>query len=158
MSKSILRKILFKAIGFVVFIAIMLVLNVLAAVLPEPHFVAVVQFLNANILLLILMNLLLFFGSVFSALEFPLDLPAPIFNAIGGVFTVTFMIKVFGLVANLTEGNVVINLLPIATLLYMLVFLLVFLVGYLSILIRATSKGDRDDEPPHRRLRKRKRR
>jgi hypothetical protein len=158
MSKSILRKILYKALGFVVFIAIMLLLNVLSVVLPEPHLVSIVLFLNQNIVLLIIMNLLLFFGAVFSALDFPLDLPAPIFNAVGGTLVVTFLIRVFELVAVLTGGIVAISLKPIATLLYILVFMIIFVVGYIVILLRVTSRDERDDEPPHHRVRMRRRR
>jgi len=158
MSRSILRKVLFKAVGFIVFLVIILAVNVVAAILPEPHLVGVVQFLNSNFLLLVLMNLLIFFGDVFSLLDFPLNLPAPIFHAIGGVFIVSFIIKVFELVAALTEGLVVINLMPIAVLLYLLVFMIVFLVGYIVILIKAISRREEEAEPHQPRIRKRRRR
>jgi hypothetical protein len=158
MRKSLLRKVLLKAIGFIVFLAMMLALNVLAVLLPEPYFVSIVEFLDSNFLLLILLNLLFFFGDVFSALDFPLDLPAPIFSAVGGVFLLTFIIKVLELVAVLTDGAVVVNLRPIATLLYILVFILAFFFGYLSIILRAVSRIDDEDEFHQPRMRKGRRR
>jgi hypothetical protein len=164
MVKSILKKILSKVLGFVVFLVIIIILNLLAPFIQDPYFYTTVLFMNANIGLFILMTLFFFLADIFSGLEFPLNLPTPIFNSVGAILVVSFIIRVFGLVGQLTGNALVIDLGPIAFLIYLIVFTIVFFIGYISIILRTLS-SDRQDPadgpeelPTHKRLRRARRR
>nr|WP_303714044.1 hypothetical protein [Methanoculleus marisnigri] len=52
--------------------------------------------------LLILISVIFLVGDLFGALAFPLNLPGPIFGAVGAVFLVMFLFRLFSLVGELT--------------------------------------------------------
>lgn len=124
-----------RVIGIVVFLILLAVLNALAgAYVQSPTFLRVVEFLNANIGLLILIAAIFLVGDLFGALAFPLNLPGPVFGAVGAVFTVMFLFRLFLLVGEITgigfftlfEGT-------LALLIYIVVFIIVLIGGYIAL-------------------------
>lgn len=123
-----------RVIGIVIFLILLAVLNALAGYVQSPTFLRVVEFLNANIGLLILITAIFLIGDLFGALAFPLNLPGPVFSAVGAVFTVVFLFRLFLLVGEITgvtfftlfEGT-------LALLIYLFVFFIVLIGGYIAL-------------------------
>lgn len=121
--------------GIVVFLILLAVLNILSGdYVQSPTFIRIVEFLNANLGLLILISALFLLGDLFGVFAFPLNLPTPIFNAFGAVFLVTFLFRLFVLVGEITGVGVFAVLertlaLPVS----ILVFIVVLVGGYIRL-------------------------
>ncbi|WP_243670460.1 hypothetical protein [Methanoculleus chikugoensis] len=99
---------------------------------PGTDLPSVVEFLNANLGLLILISVIFLVGDLFGgALPLPLNLPGPIFCAFGAVLLVIFIVRLFLLVGEIAgvgffsvlEGGAL--SLPV----YLLVFIVVLIAG-----------------------------
>ena len=132
--KKIQGIILSKTISLMIFLVGLVIINNI-----ESHsfaFRTVVQFINANAVLLIIMSLIMMIAEVCFAFMFPFNLVAPIFSAVGSIYLVTFIIRVFGLIDTLSNVRVFAFMFPLAFLIYPLVFIIVFILGYVNIFIR----------------------
>ncbi|MCK4476848.1 MAG: hypothetical protein KAU16_08990, partial [Methanophagales archaeon] len=118
--------------------------NALTIFIMNPLFHQVVQFLNKNIVLLIVMFVIFLIGEVFNALIFPLNLPAPLFDAIGSVFLVAFIFRIFAFLDAFTKENIFQIFTRLSFLIYLLVFIIVLLGGYSWLFARLfeTDKSD----------------
>ena len=70
------------------------------------HYLQIVEFLNANLGLLILISALFLIGDLFGALPLPLNLPGPVFFASGAVLQVIFLVRLFLLSGEITDAPV----------------------------------------------------
>lgn len=134
-KESVAGVLVSRTIGIVVFLILLGVLNILAgAYVQTPTFLRIVAFLNANLGLLILISVIFLVGDLFGALAFPLNLPGPIFGAVGAVFLVTFLFRLFSLVGGIT-GVEIFALFERAFALpvYILVFIIALIGGYLAL-------------------------
>jgi hypothetical protein len=138
---SILKVVFSKAISFLVFIIVLMCLNVLIPLVNNLVFTNVVGFLNVNIMILFMSALFMLFAGVFDELSFPLNLPAPLLNAIGSLFIVGFFLKMFYFISQSTPVKVYLYLESVYGLIYLCVFLAVLLAGYLDILHNLPSGG-----------------
>ncbi len=107
--------------------------NFLPFLTDNPFNYRVIQFLNENIGLIILMFLIFLFGEIFNALIFPLNLPAPLFNASGSVLLVTFLFRIFTLIDILLNEKIFQIFNKISFLIYPFVFIIVLISGYITI-------------------------
>ena len=157
--RSIIGIILSKLLGLVVFLVILLVVNMLAFFIGNPAFIRAVQLVNMNIWLLISISIILFVGELFGVLLFPFNLPAPLFNALGAVFLLRFIYRVFEFIESITMEGIFSLFKWFSFLIYPLVFIIVLVGGYVGIFARALRQG-REQEGPHkpRTARKRKER
>lgn len=120
--------------GIVIFLILLAILNALTGYVQSLTFLHVVEFLNANIGLLILIAVIFLVGDLFGALTFPLNLPGPVFGAVGAVFTVMFLFRLFLLVGEITGiGFFTIFTGSLALLIYILVFIVVLIGGYIAL-------------------------
>ena len=132
-KQSPMRIVLYDLVSFLVFLIILGILNASLDYFDNNILNEVVRLLNNNIWLILVFSIIFTIGEVFGALRFPSNLPAPIFNAIGSIFLLNFLFKIFALVGTLSEidtFNAISNVFP---LLYPIIFLLVLLGGYISI-------------------------
>ena len=130
--------------GFIFFLILLAVLNLLdGAYVQSPVFVQVVAFLNANLGLLVLITVLFLIGDLFGALTLPLNLPGPVFGALGAVFLVIFILRLLILVGEIT-GNAFFDLfkgwltLPV----YVIVFIIALIGGYIGLFVGPPGKRD----------------
>lgn len=136
-KESVAEVLVSRVIGIVVFLIVLGILNILAgAYVQAPIFLQVVEFLNANLGLLILISVIFLVGDLFGgALPLPLNLPGPIFCAFGAVLLVIFIVRLFLLVGEIAgvgffsvlEGGAL--SLPV----YLLVFIVVLIAGYIGL-------------------------
>ncbi len=134
-KESVVEVLVSRIIGLIIFLILLGILNILAgAYVQTPIFLQIVAFLNANLVLLILISVIFLIGDLFGALAFPLNLPGPIFGAVGAVFLVMFLFRLFSLVGEIT-GVEVFALLEktLALPVYILVFTVVLIGGYIAL-------------------------
>lgn len=137
-GQSPARIVIHDLISFVVFLIILGFLNISLDVFNNNILSEVVRLLNNNIWLIFIFSVIFTIGEVFGSFRFPGNLPAPIFNAIGSIFLLNFLFKIFNLVGKLSDVDTFQSLTKVFPLLYPIVFLLVLLGGYISILSGAS--------------------
>jgi hypothetical protein len=142
--KSVIWLLISRFLGFALFLVMLAGVNALTSFIANPLFHQVVQFLNKNIVLLIVMFVIFLIGEVFHALIFPLNLPAPLFDALGSVFLVAFIFRVFSFLDALTKDNIFQIFTRFSFLIYLLVFVIILLGGYSWLFARLfeTDKSD----------------
>lgn len=141
-NRSIPAILVERLFGLALFLFFLYLANHIGFFTQHPQFSLIIGFLNTNIWLIILMSFAFLFGEVFNALVFPLNLPAPLFNAGGGVLLVAFLLRIFSLIDVLINENIFQVFNQIAFLLYSLVFILVLVGGYISILVKLSKDTD----------------
>ncbi len=141
-----------RGIGFLLFLIMLFIANMLLASIENPSYHQIVQFLNTNIGLIILFSLIFFVAELFDFFIFPFNLPAPLINAVGILFLLKFVYNSFGLVEALTQTQVFQIFRQLSSPIYLIVFLAVLIGGYISIFIRLARK----EEPRKRKLRLKK--
>jgi hypothetical protein len=128
-----------KVMGFLFFLFLLYIANVLAVYIESPAYLGILNFINNNLVLLIVMSVVFLVGSIFDVLIFPFNLSAPIFNSIGAVLVVIFIHRMFLLLDTVTGQNISIVFTVLSFLIYPLVFLFVLVGGYISIFARLFS-------------------
>jgi len=92
-NKTVLSVTLSRLISLLVFLVLLWIANIIS--INNFTYLQIVGFLNQNLEILIIFSLLLYLGELFFVFKFPLNIPAPIFNALGGFFLVKFIFKIF---------------------------------------------------------------
>jgi ABC-type multidrug transport system fused ATPase/permease subunit len=100
------------------------------------YFVKIVEFINANLLVIILFTILFFLGEIFYLFGFPISLPAPIFQAYASYFLAGFIFKILYLVDELTGKELLLIFKNVESVTLILVFVLVLIFGFLKILTK----------------------
>jgi hypothetical protein len=141
-----------EVIGIILLVLLTVILNLIGGMYPHQIFAMIVQFFNANLVFLILLSLVFFVGDLFAVFGFPVNVPAPIFRAIASVMLVAFIFRVLRLLEEIAGESVFSFVYMLAPFIYMLVFLLVIVLGYLSLFSRSRRRKERRGlvrrEPP----------
>jgi len=139
--KSTLKIVLSKILGVIIFLAMVLLVNILTYFFQNQYLEVVVKFLNSNLWILILMSALFMLAEIFWVLDFPLNLPAPFFSAVSSLFLISFILQLLsyiGISQNIIPASII-NLLNI--IIYPLVFFIVLITGYVKIYLSQKSKN-----------------
>lgn len=123
-----------RMIGIICFLIVIVSANILAHYVSNPVFLSGVSFLNSNFWLLLLICIITLIGDLFGVLPFPLNLPGPVIKAIGSVFGIAFILKMFQWVDGVASTNIYQAFLPLSVLVVPLVFLIVLACGYYEIM------------------------
>ena len=134
--KPIIWLLISRFLGLVLFLILIAVVNFLTRFIHNPLFNSGVQFVNWNILLMILISLIFLIGELFHAFHFPLNLPGPVFDAIASVFLAVFILRVFTFLDTLIKGNIFQIITTFSFLIYPVVFTIVLLGGYIVLFAR----------------------
>jgi hypothetical protein len=125
---------LFKGIlSFVGFLILLIILNLFAAETKVPIFQEFVTFFNSNLVLICWITLVMIIGEIFGVFKLPFNVPAPIFDAVGGVLIVVFISNLFMLLIKLSEVNWNIPYSLIFLIIEIIVAIIVLIVGYYKI-------------------------
>lgn len=135
-----------RMIGIICFLIVVVLANILTFYVSNPTYNAAVEFLNLNFWLLLIIGIILFVGDIFRAFPFPLDLPYPVIRAIGSVFIIAFILRIFEWVDRVTGNNLYHYFWLISFVIVPIVFIVVIISGYYEILheLWARSKFDPD--------------
>ncbi len=136
MARSPSNIVLMRILGLVVFLIVLGLANLVAVIWTEPIFLTVLNFFNSNLLLIVLMSIFFMVGEMLMALWFPFNLPAPLFNAVGAVMLTAFIFRALQLVDILVGDNIFGIVGALGILLYPIVFVVVLIVGYITIFLR----------------------
>lgn len=135
--RSIIWIIFSQLFGILLFLILLVILNIFP--IPNLFSPQIVSFINNNATLIIVMSLIFMLGEICYGRIFPLSLPAPLFNAIGSMFLVTFIFRIFGLIDVLLKTNIFSLFNSLKYLIYPIVFLIVLIVGYVSIFTKVVN-------------------
>jgi hypothetical protein len=125
-----------RMIGIICFLIVIVSANILTYYIGSPLYHSGVTFINENFWLLVLIAVILLIADLFAAFPFPLNLPAPIVKAIGTVFCIAFLLRVFQWVDMIASTNLYQAFWLISFLVIPLVFLIVLATGYFEIMRR----------------------
>jgi len=123
-----------RMIGIICFLIVVVLANILTYYVMSPYYHSAVAFLNTNFWLLVIIAILFLVGDLFGAFSFPLNLPSPIIKAIGSVFCIAFIVKLFQWIDLVASTNLYDLSWLLSYLVVPLVFLVVLATGYLKIL------------------------
>jgi len=87
-QKSIPGIIALRIFGLLLFLFLLYIANNLSFFTDNPLNYQIILFLNSQIWLMVMITIAFLIGEIFNALIFPLNLPAPLFNAVGAVLLV----------------------------------------------------------------------
>lgn len=132
-TKSIVWILASNLVAFGIFLTLLGSLNVLAKFVDDAVFHQVVELLNDNIGLILTLFIIFLIGNIFGSLFFPFNLPAPLINAVGSMFLITFIFRVFELIDSLIDENFFQNIEEFSFLIYPVVFIIVIVGGYITI-------------------------
>ncbi len=130
-----------RMIGIISFLIIIVLANILTFYVANRVYQSGVELLNANFWLLLIIGIILFVADIFTAFPFPLDLPSPIIRAIGSVFIIAFILRVFEWVDFITGSNIYQFFWFLSFIVVPVVFLLVLVNGYYEIIRRLFRTG-----------------
>lgn len=137
MAKSAPRIIISRIIVFIIFLILLAIANVLVPAFNSNVYSSIVNFLNSNIILLFILTIIGMINEIFWSFYFPFNIIAPITGSILGVYIVAFVyrcINFLDIFIN-NNSNIMAAILPEETA-SIIVFWIVFIAGYLIILIR----------------------
>ena len=135
-----------RMIGIICFLIVVVLANILTYYVANPVYHSGVNFINGNFWLLVLIAVILLVSDLFGAFPFPLNLPSPIIKAIGSVFCIAFILRVFQWVDTVTAMNLYPAFWFVSFLVVPLVFLIVLTTGYFEIMRRVWRQPNLDGE------------
>jgi hypothetical protein len=135
-----------RMIGIICFLIVVVLANILTYYVNSPLYHSGVDFLNLNFWLLILIGIIIFVADIFGAFPFPLNLPAPVIKAIGSVFIIAFVLRVFEWVDSTTGNNIYHYFWLLSFVIVPIVFIIVLLAGYYEIICDLWAKAKLRDQ------------
>lgn len=131
MARPVLRIIFSNILGFIMFLILLAIANLLVPHIPSSVYESIVDFFNSNILLFFGMMLVGMINEIFWSFFFPFNILAPITSATLSIFIVTFIYRAWYFIDSYVHTNIV---LPSSV--YVPVALIVLFIGYITILAR----------------------
>jgi len=128
-------------IGIICYLIVVVLANILTYYVRSPIYHSGVEFLNLNFWLLLLVGIIIFIADLFGALPFPMNLPAPIIRAIGSVFIIAFVLRVFEWVDTSSGTGIYHYFWLLSFVIVPIVFIIVLLAGYYEILCDVWAKA-----------------
>ncbi len=132
MAKSAPKIIISRIIGFIIFLILLVIANVLIPVFNSNVYSDIVNFFNSNIILLLMLTLVGLINEIFWSFYFPFNIIAPITGSILSAYIITFIHRFFDFLNTYFPSSII---LPWQTIQF-IVFWIVLIAGYLTILIR----------------------
>ncbi|MFA5236392.1 MAG: hypothetical protein WC362_00875 [Methanoregula sp.] len=130
-----------RMIGIICFLIVVVLANILKYYVASPLYHSGVGFLNLNFWLLLLIGIIIFVADIFGAFPFPLNLPAPVIKAIGSVFIIAFVLRVFEWVDTTTGNSIYHYFWLLSFVIVPIVFIIVLLAGYYEIICDLWAKA-----------------
>jgi hypothetical protein len=132
MAKSVPKIILSRIIGFLIFLILLAIANILIPAVDSKIYSSIINFFNTNLILLFILTIIGMINEVFWSFYFPFSIIAPITGAILSIYIIIFIHKLFDFLNIYIQPSIA---LPWQTI-HFIVFWIVLIAGYLIILIR----------------------
>jgi hypothetical protein len=128
---------------FVFFLILLAVVNIVAPEVNNYNFTSLVEFLNANIMLLLLISLIALVNEIFWNAYLPLSLIAPVSAALLTIY----LLKFFFILLSFLDRNYFLTGLIIPTKqIYYLAAVLTLVICYVVILVKLGEPGKKDEK------------
>jgi hypothetical protein len=121
-------------VGIILFLLLLAVLRYFATYFASALLAGFAEFLTLNAGLIIFLGIMFMIADIFHSFSLPFNLPGPIFSAIGSVFLIEFLFRLLEFVDGMYGVGTFPSLHFIEFLLYPIVFFIVLVAGYWSIL------------------------
>lgn len=133
-----------KVFGLIGFFLLVLVFQWLSGKYDLLILKYIYSFLFVNIQLIVIITLLFLIGEIFMKLDFPYNIPGPLFNAPAAVLITKFIFQFIDILGHYTNAFSFIQ--GMQTGIYYLVYSLTLIIGYIIILsIRERLSRDKDE-------------
>jgi hypothetical protein len=152
MSRPAHHIVLMKICGFLFFLILLAVANVIIPSVNKGVYTDIVMFFNTNITFLFLITLIGMVNELFWNFHFPFNVPAPITGGVLSIYVVMFFYRVWNFLDEYINSSIRFSMGPI----YVCVFLITALLGYVTILSRQGKTRTDWEEEVKRRGRKMK--
>ena len=129
-DKSISKIIISRTISFLIFLILLAIATFLVPAINNYIYSQIINFLLRNISLSVIIFFISLIADIFWNIPFPLNLPAPIISAI------TYIYRLWLLIESIINMQVLLPIIPI----YVLIFWLVIIFGYLRIFLNLLRK------------------
>jgi hypothetical protein len=124
--------ILFKIWGFLFFLILLAIANILIPSVNNYLYEGIVMFFNANIILLFILTGIGMINELFWNFNFPFNILAPITGGVLGIYVLMFFYQIWIFL----EGYIHVNINFPMDSFYVLIFFFVMVLGYIVILSR----------------------
>lgn len=143
MKKGLGHEILTRVLGFIIFLVLIGILNLLTYYIQNSTLSAIVIFLNNNLLLIIVFTIIFIIAEIFYYLWFPLSLPAPLLSAFASVLLVSFIFNLIIFIMSLVGVTIIFPYELVYWIIAVIVFIVVIFVGYFRIISHAARRKER---------------
>jgi hypothetical protein len=141
MKKGLGHEILTRVIGFIIFLVLIGILNLLTYYIQNTTLSAIVTFLNNNLVLIIVFTIIFIIADIFYYLWFPLSLPAPLLSAFASVLLVWFIYNLVIFIFSIFGITILFPLNLIFWVIAAIVFIVVIIAGYIRIISHAARRN-----------------
>jgi hypothetical protein len=140
--------------GFIVFIILLSVASFVVPNISNSVYSDVIQFFNANVAIFFILFFIGMINEIFWSFYFPFNIIAPITSSVLSIFVISFFYKVWLFIDGYVHTNAYI---PI-TMIYPIVIILTFIIGYVIIFTRGARRfGEKIEVVSKRKERRTKR-
>lgn len=143
MKSGIGHEVLTRVIGFVIFLVLIGILNLLTYYIQNSTLSAIVSFLNNNLILIIVFTVIFIIADIFYYLWFPLSIPAPLLAAFASVLLVRFIFNLIVFILSLIGVTIIFPWDIVYWIIAVVVFILVIIIGYIRIFSHAARRSRR---------------
>ena len=134
--------------GIIVFLVLLGILGYLASWFHNAFLLGFVSLLVANLPLIIMMGIMFMAADIFFSLPYPNNLPGPLFSGLGSLLVVSFIFILLTFFDLWYRTGLSVMFLSTQYVLYILVFFIVVITGYVRIFTPEinTYDGEREEE------------
>lgn len=132
-TKEIIIRSLYWAIAIIILVGLWWLLNLLTDYIPSQTFHIIVGFINTQSLLLLAFMIILLLGNIFGEFSFPLNVPAPLLNALDSILIIEFAFNLWEFIVASLGKSINFPAFTLQIILSVLVFVIVIIVGYSQI-------------------------
>lgn len=146
-QRSVLDILISRLFGLLCFLIVLYILDYSRRYTDSELYSSCVFFLKENTTLIIFMGVVYAAGEIFGALTFPLNLPAPIINAVASVFLADFLFRILFFVGEVTDERIFRVFSLYKDYVFPIIFIAVLIGGYALIfaqLLYAKKKKHRE--------------
>ena len=131
-KKSVLSIIVWKSVGFVLFLVLLGIANIIMPFVHSTPYADVIRFFNGTLILMLMILFVGMLNEILWTFDFPSNILAPLSASVLSMVLVTFFYKFWKVFNAYIDPNFVINI----SLVYIVVAVTVLLLGFLTLLIR----------------------
>jgi hypothetical protein len=139
-EKSITGIVISSIVGFLVFLLLLAIASFLTGYFDNSIYTSVVGFLLSNLVLIFAIMIFTLLAEIFWNLIFPISILGPILSAIASIPIVSFLYRIFILVADLSNTTFIFPFRLDAV--YFIVFVLTLLIGLIILVSRVGRRID----------------